>query len=41
MDLVVAYDLADWEVLRREFTDYMASLYPNKHLELVIETNYV
>ena len=41
VDLVVDYDLADWEVLRREFTDYMASLYPNKHLELVIETNYV
>ncbi|MGM9605632.1 MAG: cation diffusion facilitator family transporter [Faecousia sp.] len=41
VDLVVDYDLADWEQLRREFTDYMAGLYPDKHLELVIETNYV
>ena len=35
------YDLADWEALRKEFTAYMAELYPDKHLELVIETNYV
>ena len=41
VDLVVDYDLADWEALRREFTAYMAELYPDKHLELVIETNYV
>lgn len=41
VDLVVDYDLADWEQLRRAFTDYIASLYPDKHLELVIETNYV
>ena len=41
MDLVVDYDLADWDELRREFTDYMAARYPEKHLELVIETNYV
>lgn len=41
VDLVVDYDLLDWDALRREFTDYMASLYPDKHLELVIETNYV
>ena len=41
VDLVVDYDLADWEVLRKEFTAYMAELYPDKHLELVIETNYV
>ena len=25
----------------REFTDYMAVCCPDKHLELVIETNYV
>lgn len=41
VDLVVDYDLADWEALRREFTGYMAGLYPEKHLELVIETNFV
>lgn len=41
VDLVVDYDLADWEALRKEFTAYMAELYPDKHLELVIETNYV
>ena len=41
VDLVVDYDLADWEALRKEFTPYMAELYPDKHLELVIETNYV
>lgn len=40
-DLVVDYELHDWDELRREFTEYMASLYPNNHLELVIETNYV
>lgn len=41
VDLVVDYDLADWEALRKDFTAYMAELYPDKHLELVIETNYV
>lgn len=41
VDLVVDYDLANWDALRREFTDYMAVRYPEKHLELVIETNYV
>lgn len=41
VDLVVDYDLADWEALRKEFTAYMAELYPDKYLELVIETNYV
>lgn len=41
VDLVVDYALTDWEALRKEFTAYMAELYPDKHLELVIETNYV
>ena len=41
VDLVVDYALTDWEVLRKEFTAYMAECYPDKHLELVIETNYV
>lgn len=41
VDLVVDYDLTDWDGLRKEFTEYMAKLYPGRRLELVIETNYV
>ena len=41
VDLVVDYDLRDWDALRKEFTDYMKEHYPERHLELVIETNYV
>lgn len=41
VDLVVDYDLRDWDVLRAEFTEYMKNLYPDSRLELVIETNYV
>lgn len=41
VDLVVDYALKDWEALRKEFTAYIAEHYPNRHLELVIETNYV
>ncbi len=41
VDLVVDYQLTDWDNLRREFTEYMHSLHPNNRLELVIETNYV
>lgn len=41
VDLVVDYELADWDALRTEFTAYMAERYPNNRLELVIETNYV
>lgn len=41
VDLVVDYELKDWDGLRREFTDYLSRLYPDKHLELVIETCYV
>ena len=40
-DLIVDYDLHDWEALRAEFTEYMAKLYPHYSLELVIETEYV
>ncbi len=40
-DLVVDYELKDWEALRRDFTDYIAALYPESELELVIETEYV
>lgn len=40
-DLIVDYKLRDWEKLREEFTAYMAEHYPDKELELVIETEYV
>jgi len=40
-DLVVDYDLKDWDSLREEFTSYMKEKYPNRKLELVIETEYV
>ena len=40
-DLVVDYDLADWEKLRTDFGAYMAELYPEYSLELVIETEFV
>ena len=40
-DLIVDYSLMDWDALRQEFTDYMASLYPDSRLELTIETDYV
>lgn len=40
-DIVVDYDLKDWDALREEFTHYMSQKYPNRKLELVIETEYV
>lgn len=40
-DLVVDYDLKDWDALKVEFTDYMRKLYPDKELQLTIETEYV
>ncbi len=40
-DLVVDYELKAWDALRRDFTAYMAQRYPDRHLELVIETAYV
>lgn len=40
-DLIVDYKLKDWDQLRKEFTAYMAEHYPEKELELVIETEYV
>lgn len=40
-DIVVDYDLKDWDALREDFTVYMAEKYPNSKLELVIETEYV
>ena len=40
-DLVVTYDLRDWDDLRVRFTDYIKALYPEKELELTIETEFV
>ncbi|MCQ2359740.1 MAG: cation diffusion facilitator family transporter [Phascolarctobacterium sp.] len=40
-DIVVDYDLKDWEALREEFTAYMQDKYPGRNLHLVIETEYV
>lgn len=40
-DLVVDYALQDWDALREEFLQYMATLYPTQAVQLVIETNYV
>jgi len=40
-DLVVDYDLKDWDKLEKEFKSYMVDLYPNKQIELVIETEFV
>lgn len=41
VDLVVDYDLKDWDELRTDFTEYMHSLYPDNKIELTIETEYV
>ena len=40
-DLVVDYELRDWDGLRNDFSEYMRNLYPESRLELVIETAYV
>ena len=41
VDLVVDYDLRDWDKLKREFIKYMTGLYPDQKIELTIETDYV
>ncbi len=41
VDLVVDYDLKDWDGLRTDFTEYMHNLYPDNKIELTIETEYV
>lgn len=41
VDLVVDYQLSDWDALRQSFTQYMKERHPENRLELVIETNYV
>ena len=40
-DLVVDYELEDWEALREEFTAYMAEYWPGREIELTIETEFV
>lgn len=40
-DLVVDYSLRDWDELRNKFTNYMKELYPDRTMELVIETEFV
>ena len=40
-DFIVDYKLDDWDALRAEFKEYMAKLYPDKELQLVIETEFV
>ena len=40
-DLVVDYDLRDWDELRNDFIEYMKTKYPENNLELVIETEFV
>ena len=40
-DLVVDYDLKDWDALRSEFLEYMAGKYPENEIVLTIETEFV
>ena len=40
-DLLVDYELEDWDKLRKEFDDYMHNLYPDKTIELTIDTDFV
>lgn len=40
-DFIVDYQIDDWDALRAEFKEYMAKLYPDKELQLVIETEFV
>lgn len=40
-DLVVDYELLDWDELREDFTAYIKELHPENRLELVIETAFV
>ena len=40
-DLLVDYDLEDYDKLREDFIDYMHNLYPDKTIELTIDTDFV
>lgn len=40
-DLVVDYELSDWDKLRKDFTAYIKDLYPDRELVLTVETEFV
>lgn len=40
-DLIVDYDLKDWESLRGEFTAYMGEHFPQNEIVLTVETEFV
>ena len=40
-DLVVDYELADWEALRADFLDYMKAKVPGREVVLTVETEFV
>lgn len=40
-DLVVDYELADWEALRADFLDYMQAKVPGRDVVLTVETEFV
>ena len=40
-DLVVDYELADWEALRADFLDYMKAKVPGRDVVLTVETEFV
>lgn len=41
VDLIVDYDLEDWDGLKRDFLSYMKDLYPSKNVILTVETQFV
>ncbi len=41
VDLIVTYNLRDWKQLEIEFKEYMANFFPDKQIELTIETEFV
>ncbi len=40
-DLIVDYELKDWDALREEFIAYMAEHYPENEIVLTVETEFV
>lgn len=40
-DLVVDYQLRDWDALKKDFFTYLKGFYPEKEIELTIETEFV
>ena len=41
VDIIVDYDLKDWDGLRADFVAYMAERYPGSEIALNIETEFV